>query len=126
MVIDAKGLRPEPNESIAANGAALSTLATVIGLDLACLTASVCGLGYHPRFVIHDSPREAELESVLFNRIFHLVGDLEDAFGTAHAPSFQYIVTTSSQVPAKFAKKPYTREVLDARQDSGLLLKARF
>jgi hypothetical protein len=126
VAIDARGLRPEPNESVAANGAALSTLATVLGLDLACLTASICGLGHHPRFVVHDSPREAELESVLFDRIFHFIGDLENAFGNSRIPSFQYIVTTSSQVPAKFAEEPYTRLILDAREEGRLLLKTRF
>jgi hypothetical protein len=105
---------------------ALSTLATVIGLDLACMTASICGLGHHPRLVVHDSPREAELESILFDRIFHLIGGLENAFGDDRAPSFQYIVTTSSQVPAKFADEPYTRLILDAREEGRLLLKARF
>lgn len=126
VVIDAKGLHPAPNNSVAANGAALSTLATVLGLDLACMTASVCGLGHHPRLVIHDSPHEAELESVLFARIFHLVGDLEAAFGDGREPSFQYIVTTASQAPTKFAEKPYARLILDARHEDRLLLKMRF
>ena len=86
IVIDARGLHPVPDNSVAANGAALSTLATVIGLDLACLTASICGIGHHPRFIVYDSPREAEMESVLFDRIFQLIGRLEDAFGNGVMP----------------------------------------
>lgn len=124
--IDARGLHPHPDDTVAAHGAALSTLATVIALDLSCLTAGVCGHGYHSRFLIHDSPREAEMESVLFHRIFQLIADIESAFGKDRSPSFQYIVTTSSAIPAVYANEPFTRLVLDAREDSTLFLRARF
>ena len=125
FAVDARGLQPIPGDTAAVHGAALSTLETVIGLDLACLTASICGLGYHARHLIHDSPREAELEEVLFNRIFQLVKQLEAASPNSDAPSFQYIVTTSSPVPKEFAAEPFTRVILDARVDAGLLLGVR-
>jgi len=124
--IDARGLHPHPDDSVAANGAALSTLATVIALDLSCLTASVCGLGHHSRFLIHDGPREAEMESVLFHAIFQLAATIESAFGNDRPPAFQYIVTTSSPVPDAFADEPQTRLILDARDVSSHFLGARF
>ena len=115
-----------PGNSVAASGSALSTLANVIGLDLACLAGSICGLGYHPRFVIHDGPRAVEMESVLFNHIFNLIYDLESAFPDGRQPGFQYIITTSSPIPDGFQAEPFTRIVLDARDEAGLLLAMRF
>jgi hypothetical protein len=124
--IDARGLHPHPDDSVAANGAALSTLATVIALDLSCLTASACGLGHHSRFLIHDGPREAEMESVLFHAIFQLAATIESAFSNDRLPAFQYIVTTSSPVPPEFAGDDFTRLILDARSATDHLMRIRF
>lgn len=124
--VDARGLHPQPGDSVAAHGAAISTLATVIALDLACLTAGVCGQGHHPRMLIHDSPREAEMESVLFHAIFQLAATIESAFDNDRPPAFQYIITTSSRVPDDFAHEPRTRLILDARDDASHFLGVRF
>jgi hypothetical protein len=123
--LDARGMHPDPDSTVAANGAALATLATVLGLDLACLTASICGVGHWPGLLIHDSPKEADMESVLYERIFTLALELERAFGQ-RPPSFQYIVTTTTPPPAEVAGEPYTRLTLDARDQAGLLLNIRF
>ncbi|MEM8864194.1 MAG: hypothetical protein AAGF31_01455 [Planctomycetota bacterium] len=123
--LDAWGLHPEPDESVAANGAAMATLATVIGFDLACLVASIQGLGHHPRIVIHDSPKEADMEPSLYDRVFLLAEQLEAVFGSSE-PSFQYIVTTTSQPPDRFCHEPITKLVLDGREADGSLLKVRF
>jgi hypothetical protein len=110
---------------VAANGAAIATLATVLGMDLACLTGSICGLGHLPGFLLHDSPKEADLEPVLYEHVFALALELEGVFGS-RTPTFQYIVTTTTQPPPEVAGGPYTRLVLDRREDDGLLLRLRF
>lgn len=122
--LDARGLYPEPDSSVAVNGAGMKTLATVLSLDLACLTASVCGLGHLPRLLIHDSPKEKDLEPIHYERVFLLALELERTFGQ-RPPSFQYIVTTTTPPPAEVAGE-HTRLILDARNESGLLLKGRF
>ncbi len=123
--LDARGLHPAPDVSVAANGAALATLATVLGTDLACTISSVCGLGQHPRFLIHDSPKERDLEPILYARIFTLALELERVFGECQ-PSFQYILTTTTPPPSELSMDPYVRLTLDGREDEGLFLKARF
>jgi hypothetical protein len=123
--LDARGLHPLPDSSVAANGAAMATLATVLGLDLACLAAAVGGVGHLPGFLLHDSPKEADLEAVLYERIFTLALELERAY-QGQAAAFQYIVTTTTPPPADAARDPYVRLVLDARSDEGLLLRTRF
>jgi hypothetical protein len=123
--LDARGLHPVPAASVAANGAALATLATVLGLDLACLAAAVAGTGYLPGFLLHDSPKEADMEAVLYERIFTLALELERAY-QGRPVTFQYVVTTTTPPPAEAAREPYVRLTLDARGDDGLLLRTRF
>lgn len=122
--LDARGLHPAPDHSVAPNGAAIATLATVLGHDLACLAATVCGVGHLPGFLLHDSPKGVDMEPALYERIFLLALELERTFGQRR-PSFQYIVTTTTPPPAEVAGE-YTRMILDARDESGLLLKVRF
>lgn len=122
--IDARFIFPRPNANVAASGAALGTSATVLGFDVACLIASVCGLGNHPRLVLHDSPREADMEELMYHRLFNLIAGVEGTFG-ARPPSFQYIVTTTTPPPKALRDEPYVRLTLDARSDDGLLLRTK-
>jgi hypothetical protein len=123
--LDGRGLHAEAAGEIADSGEAIGTFATVLGLDLACLIGSICGIGHTPRLLIHDSPREADSEPEMYHQLFNYVAWLETLFGD-QPPSFQYIVTTTTQPPADLAKKPYVCVTLHARDDDGLLLKCRF
>ncbi len=84
----------------------------------------MCGVGCLPRLLLHDSPREADMEEQMYHRLFELVADLEKAFGDQQ-PSFQYIVTTTTPPPKRLAGSPYVRLELDARQTESLLLRTR-
>jgi hypothetical protein len=123
--IDAKGIHPRPIRDLAPSGAAMATSSTVLGFDLACLIASISGLGQFPRLLLHDSPREADMERPMYYRLFHLLAELERLFADRE-PSFQYIVTTTTPPPAEFANEPFVRLTLDARNDDGLLFRTRF
>jgi len=124
--VDGHGLQPKPAKQLTPGGRALSAMATVISFDLACVMASIAGIGNHPRFLIHDSPREGEMEMPLFKRIFDVACYLESCFqGTT--PSFQYIVTTTKAPPSYCAEhEPHTRLVLHGRSDEGRLLRQTF
>ena len=124
VVLEARGVIPQPDNSVAASGQALSTSATVLGFDFACLIAYISGLGYLPGLLLHDSPREADMEDALYHRLFDLVASLEALFGDRE-PSFQYIVTTTTPPPRELDLEPYVRLRLDARTDDGLLLRRR-
>ncbi|MHB8900290.1 MAG: hypothetical protein ACYC6Y_16190, partial [Thermoguttaceae bacterium] len=125
--IDGNGLYPIPDKKLAPAGAALSVM-TVLAFDIACVAASIAGIGHHPRFLLHDSPREGDMEGPLFRRLFHVVHGLENIFAEEDQVSFQYIVTTTTVPPDELADEqgPYVRETLDARTEEGLLLRKRF
>ena len=123
--INAKGIYPRPAEAEGVRGEAIGTSTTVLGFDLACLAASIGGLGHHPRFLIHDSPREADMEEPMYHRLFRLVLHLEALFGISE-PSFQYIVTTTTPPPDELRGTPHFRLTLDARSPDSLLLGRRF
>ena len=124
VILEARGIIPQPNGSVAASGQALSTSAKVLGFDFACLLSYITGLGYLPGLFLHDSPREADMEDALYYRLFDLAAHLETVFPGAE-PSFQYIVTTTTPPPDELNQEPYVRLRLDARQEESLLLRQR-
>jgi len=125
--ISLRGVRLVMDEQDSFPGEAMATSGMVHGLDLACLRASIAGLGSFPRFLLHDSPREGDLEPHIYAKLFELAAGFEGA-GDGREPSFQYIVTTTTRPPESFADRQYVRLELDARRQSGLLLnhRARF
>jgi hypothetical protein len=102
-------------------------MTTVLGFDISSVAASVAGIGHHPRVLLHDSPREGDMEEPLFHRLFQIARNLELLFGERE-PSFQYIVTTTTPPPPELADEtgPFVRITLDARTDAGHLLGASF
>jgi len=75
----------------------------IIAFDLAVLCMSIEGSTHLPPFLLHDSPREADLGQSVYHRLFNMVATLE---GPEHS-AFQYIVTTTTQPPPTFQKSPW-------------------
>ena len=87
-----------------------------LAYDFTALAGRLCGLGHHPGFLLHDSPRESDLEISLYHQFFHFVHDLEQ-----RAPnSFQYIVTTTESPPDDIIKS-HVRLNLDGSESEGRL-----
>src|SRR3569833_628321 len=68
----------------------------VLAFDLAALCLSMEGATRVPAFLLHDSPREADLGLSIYHELFRLALDLE---GQTPHPLFQYIVTTTTEPP---------------------------
>lgn len=96
---------PGLENRIELSSAALETL-KILCFDLAALVSGVEGRGLHPRFLLHDSPREADMDAELYHRIFLLAGELEMAFGERPL-NFQYIVTTTEPPPEGMRQAPW-------------------
>ena len=121
--IDMNGVKVLPKGVESDSGEAIAS-ETALCFDIACLSASVCGMGIFPRFMIHDSPREGDLEPHIYERLFHFIRQLE--LDAEDEPNFQYIIATTTPPPKSLNKRPYVRLTLDGRTDEGVLLKTNF
>lgn len=81
----------------------------VLAFDLSALCLSIEGVTRVPAFLVHDSPREADLGLTLYHRLFHLARWLE---GIGEQPLFQYVVTTTTRPPLDLTKEPWIRLTL--------------
>jgi hypothetical protein len=91
----------------------------VIAFDLAVMCMSIEGGTHLPAFLVHDSPREADLGLSVYHRLFNMVAALEGEGRSA----FQYIVTTTTQPPADFQAEPWLRETLHGAPATDRLLR---
>ena len=92
----------------------------VIVFDLAVLCMSMEGRTHIPAFLIHDSPREADLGLSIYHQIFYLMQDLEKV---GEQPLFQYIVTTTTRPPDELQKAPWLRDTLGGSPADARLLR---
>ncbi len=95
----------------------------IIAFDLAAMLSSVEGIGFHPRFLVHDGPREADMSAEIYQKFFLFAQAMEEAFGKDGKPNFQYIITTTEPPPAGLRQKPWLLETLDASQPEMRLFK---
>lgn len=98
--------------------AAIETL-KVLAFDLACLCLSIEGSTRVPAFLVHDSPREADLGLSIYDELFRLMRELESL---TDKPAFQYIVTTTTRPPEDLRREPWLRLVLRGEPGSERLM----
>lgn len=91
----------------------------VLAFDLACLCLSIEGATRVPAFLIHDSPREADLGLSIYDELFRLVRELE---ALTEVAVFQYIVTTTTRPPNDLRSDPWLRLVLRGAPGSARLM----
>lgn len=107
VTLDGNGMKLAVQLGGERSTAAIESL-KVIAFDLAVMCMSMQGTTRLPAFLLHDSPREADLGLSVYHRLFDVVNGLE---GTSTS-AFQYIVTTTTQPPPAFQQTPWLREVL--------------
>lgn len=96
----------------------------IVLTDIVVLLWSVAGNGHHPRFLLHDSPREADLDREIYNSFLRGMHCIATALGGDNAP-FQYIVTTTTNPPAPLDADGTVKLSLQAKPESELLLGQR-
>ena len=74
-----------------------------VAFDLSALTLACEGAAMLPAWLLHDSPREADLGESIYERLFSFVRLLEKM------SQFQYIVTTTTPPPANVRNDSYVR-----------------
>jgi uncharacterized protein YydD (DUF2326 family) len=93
--IDLTGQRLQAKVQV--GGQAMESLKT-LAFDLTAMLTSLEGGAGVPAFLIHDSPREADLGESVYHRLFRFAASLESL---SAQPPFQYIITTTSDPPAE-------------------------
>jgi hypothetical protein len=76
----------------------------VLAFDIAGLCMSIEGRTHIPAFLIHDSPREADLGLSVYHRLFELIRCLEKL---GRKPLFQYVITTTTKPPDDLCAEPW-------------------
>lgn len=87
------------------DGEAIGSLKIAV-FDLAVLSMAVEGAARHPGLLMHDSPREADLDPTIYAGLFEMAKKME---GFGPAPLFQYIITTTTEPPQEFRSEPWLR-----------------
>lgn len=105
----------------AMSGEAVETLSVLLA-DVACLIYnSVSEKAHLPGFLLHDSPREADLGLRIYHGFIRLVGILQDHFRSPDKCPFQYILTTTTPPPAGFQTDQVKLRLNAAELDNLLL-----
>lgn len=92
-----------------------------ICFDIATMIYSIVGKGTHPRFLMHDGPRVADVTRSIYLCYFKLMHEIEHV--SQDNPNFQYIITTTEPPPDELQKEPWLICKLDATDIQGRLLK---
>ncbi len=99
-------------------------VASILVFDCASLLYSLTHPSALPGFLMHDSPREADLSGGIFNKILSCLPEtLEEYMGLGEMP-FQYIVTTTTKPKESLMK--YLKVTLRANNPQERLLKCDF
>ncbi len=108
----------------AMTGEAVETLSVLLA-DISCLLYSfVVSAAHLPGFLLHDSPREADLGIKIYRSFVRLVSSLQEPFRASDSCPFQYIITTTTPPPPELNTDQFVKLRLSAGQTQGLLLKA--
>ena len=107
----------------AMTGEAVETLSVLLADVATIIYNSVSRKAHLPGFLLHDSPREADLGIQIYNSFIRFVASLQEHFGEAANCPFQYIITTTTAPPAELQTDKYVKLQLNASSAEGLLLR---
>jgi hypothetical protein len=120
VVLDGLGMQLKVELGGERSTAAIDSWKVVV-FDLATLVMTIEGRARLFGFLLHDSPREADLGISLYARLFDFARTLE-RFGPS--PLFQYIVTTTTEPPLEYRQEPWLRLTLRGAPAAERLLRA--
>ncbi len=110
-------------QNAAMSGEAIETLSVLL-TDISCLIYNaVSKTSALPGFLLHDSPREADLGLRIYRSFIRFAEKLHNTFGGENQCPFQYILTTTTSPPKELRGPERVKLPLDASNENGLLLR---
>lgn len=107
----------------AMTGEAVETLSVLLA-DFSCLVyGSVSDSVHLPGFLLHDSPREADLGLRLYKNFIRLAAASAGHFGDRSQCPFQYVLTTTTPPPKELQGEEFVKLKLNASSVDELLLR---
>lgn len=107
----------------AMSGEAVETLSVLLTDIASLIYTTVSANANLPGFLLHDSPREADLGNRIYRNLIRLVASLQEHFGKSDNCPFQYILTTTTAPPCELQNDRFVKLKLNAADPSGLLLR---
>ena len=107
----------------AMSGEAVETLSVLLADVASLVFTTVSEKSRFPGFLLHDSPREADLGGRIYRSFIRFVASLQESAGGAAKCSFQYILTTTTAPPIGLQTEETVRMRLDASKTNGLFLR---
>jgi hypothetical protein len=107
----------------AMSGEAVETLSVLLADVAALVYNTVSDTSHLPGFLLHDSPREADLGIRIYRSFVRFVASLQEHFGGPHECPFQYLITTTTAPPEELRTPEYVKLPLNASTVEGLLLR---
>ena len=99
------------------SGEAYETLAILLA-DVALLFESNAAHSHHPGLLVHDSPREADLNLRIYQRLLNVADEYMRESGEHGEIPYQYIVTTTTLPSKGLQKKSITKLELSGGEGS--------
>jgi hypothetical protein len=85
----------------AMSGEAIETLAVLLSDITSAMYSVIRERGCHPRFLLHDSPHEADLAGSIYRSFIRTMANFHEELGGSESAPFQYILTTTSAPPSE-------------------------
>lgn len=115
--VDEEGVTFRISRENSLAGEAYETLAVLLA-DIALLLESPATTAHHPGFLLHDSPREADLNVRIYERLLETASSsMQEARDGDDIP-FQYIVTTTTPPSDKLRSDSVTMHTLSGGEGS--------
>lgn len=105
-------------------GEAVETLAVLLSDISSMVYCTVSETAHFPGFLLHDSPREADLSIGIYYSFIRFVAGIQDHFSSPDSCPFQYVITTTTPPPKELDTDKFVKLRLNAARIQELLFRA--